>query len=55
MFYFAHQSGVFDEFSYEVIQFKEHNPKKHMYEAVEHVFEEFITKGLIQSDLYLFI
>jgi len=55
MYYFAHQSGVFNEFSYEIVEFKKNNPLKDMYEVVEYVFEEFVNNGMIQTDLHLFI
>ena len=55
MYYFAHLSGVFKEFSNEVTKLKIDNPKKHFSEIVQDVFEEFVNKGLIHSDLHLFI
>jgi hypothetical protein len=55
MYYFAHISGVFKEFSDEVNKFKKNNPKKVFSEVVENVFDDFIKEGLIQSDLHLFI
>ena len=55
MYYFAYLSGVFKEFSNEVTKLKSNNPKKHFSEVVQDVFEEFVNKGLIQSDLHLFI
>jgi hypothetical protein len=55
MYYFAHLSGVFKEFSNEVTKLKSDNPKKNFSEVVQDVFEEFVNKGLIQSDLHLFI
>ena len=55
MYHFAHISGVFKEFSNEVTKLKSDNPKKNFSEVVKDVFEEFVNKGLIQSDLHLFI
>lgn len=55
MYYFAHLSGVFNEFSNEVTRLKNDNPKKYFSDIVEDVFEEFVNEGLIQSDLHLFI
>ena len=46
MYYFAHLSGVFKEFSNEVTKLKIDNPKKHFSEVVQDVFEEFVNKGL---------
>jgi hypothetical protein len=55
MYYFAHISGVFQEFSNEVTKLKKNDPKKNLSEIVENVFDDFIKEGLIQSDLHLFI
>jgi hypothetical protein len=55
MYYFAHLSGVFSEFSNEVTRLKNNDAKRHFSDVVEDVFEEFVNKGLIQSDLHLFI
>ena len=55
MYYFAHISGVFTEFSNKITNVTNNNPKKDFYEVVEHVFDEFIKEDLIQSDLFLFI
>lgn len=55
MYYFAHQSGVFNEFLYEVVELRKNNPLKDMCEVVEYVFDEFVNNGLIQTDLHLFI
>lgn len=55
MYYFAHLSGVFREFSNEIIKIKNDNPKKNFIEVVEDVFEEFINEGLIQTEFNLFI
>ena len=55
MYYFSHLSGVFKEFSNEVTNLKSNNPKTHFSEVVQDVFEEFVNKGLIHSDLHLFI
>jgi len=55
MYYFAHISGVFKEFSNEVTKLRNNDLKKHFSEVVQDVFEEFVTEGLIQSDLHLFI
>jgi hypothetical protein len=55
MYYFAHLSGVFKEFSNEVTKLKSNDPKKNFSEVVQDVFEEFVNEGLIQSELHLFI
>jgi hypothetical protein len=55
MYYFAHISGVFKEFSNEVNKFRNNDPKKHFLEVVENVFDNFVNEGLIQNDLHLFI
>jgi hypothetical protein len=55
MYYFAHLSGVFKEFSNEVTKLKNNDPKKHFSEVVQNVFDEFVNEGLIQGDLHLFI
>jgi len=55
MYYFAHISGVFKEFSNEVTRIKNNDPKKNFSEVVQDVFDEFVNEGLIHSDLYLFI
>jgi len=55
MYYFAHLSGVFKEFSNEVTRLKSNDLKRHFSEVVQDVFEEFVNEGLIQSDLHLFI
>jgi hypothetical protein len=55
MYYFAHISGVFKEFSNEVTRIKNNGPKRDFSEVVEDVFNEFVTGGLIQTELYLFI
>jgi len=55
MYYFAHLSGVFKEFSDEVTKFRNNDPKKHFSEVVEDVFDNFVNEGLIQGDLNLFI
>jgi len=55
MYYFAHISGVFKEFSDEVTKLRNNDPKKHFSEVVEDVFKKFINEGLIQGDLHLFI
>jgi hypothetical protein len=55
MYYFAHISGVFKEFSNEVTRIKNNEPKRDFSEVVEDVFNEFVTGGLIQTELYLFI
>jgi hypothetical protein len=55
MYYFAHISGVFKEFSNEVTRIKENTPKRDFSEVVQDVFDEFVTEGLIHSDLHLFI
>jgi len=55
MYYFSHISGVFKEFSNEVIRIKNNDPKKNFSEVVQDVFDEFVKEGLIHSDLHLFI
>jgi hypothetical protein len=55
MYYFAHISGVFTEFSNEITKIKNNNNKINLSEVVQGVFDEFINRGLIQSDLHLFI
>jgi hypothetical protein len=55
MYYLSHISGVFSEFSNEVTKIKTNNPKRSFSEVVQDVFEKFVTDGLIQSDVYLFI
>jgi hypothetical protein len=55
MYYFAHLSGVFKEFSDEVTKLRNNDPKIHFSEVVQNVFEEFVNQGLIQGDLHLFI
>jgi hypothetical protein len=55
MYHFAHISGVFKEFSNEVTRIKTNDPKRNFSEVVQDVFDEFVTEGLIHSDLYLFI
>jgi hypothetical protein len=55
MYYFAHLSGVFKEFSNEVTKIRNNDPKKHFSEVVQNVFEEFVSEGLIHSDAHLFI
>jgi hypothetical protein len=55
MYYFAHLSGVFKEFSDEVTKFRNNDPKKLFSEVVEDVFDKFVNEGLIQGDLHLFI
>lgn len=55
MYYLSHISGVFSEFSNEVTKIKNNSPKRCFSEVVQDVFEEFVTEGLIQSDIYLFI
>jgi hypothetical protein len=55
MYYFAHLSGVFKEFSDEVTKLRNNDPKKHFSEVVEDVFDNFVNEGLIQNDLHLFI
>jgi hypothetical protein len=55
MYYFAHISGVFKEFSNEVTKIKNIDPKRNFYEVVESVFDEFVNEELIYSDVHLFI
>lgn len=55
MYYFAHISGVFKEFSNEVTRIKNSAPKREFSAVVEDVFDEFVREGLIQTELFLFI
>ena len=55
MYYFAHISGVFKEFSNEVTKIRNNDPKKHFSEVVEDVFDKFVNEGLIQGDLRMSI
>lgn len=55
MYYFAHISGVFREFSNEVTKIKNNDPKRDFLEVVEDVFNEFVNEGLIETELHLFI
>ena len=55
MYYFAHISGVFREFSNEVTKIRNNAPKRDFSEVVEDVFNEFVNEGLIETDLHLFI
>ena len=55
MYYFAHLSGVFKQFSNEVTRIKNITPKRTFSEVVEDVFNEFVNEGLIQTELHLFI
>lgn len=55
MYYLAHLSGVFTEFSTEVIKEKNENPKTNFSELVERVFQNFSEKGLIEDGVHLFI
>lgn len=55
MYYFAHISGVFREFSNEVNRIKNNTPEINFYEVVEDVFNEFVNEGLIETELHLFI
>jgi hypothetical protein len=55
MYYSAHISGVFTEFSDEIVKIKNNDPKRNFSEVVESVFDEFVKEDLIQSDLFLFI
>lgn len=55
MYYFAHISGVFREFSNEVTKIRNNAPKRDFSEVVEDVFNEFVNEGLIETELHLFI
>ena len=55
MYYFAHISGVFKEFSNEVTKIKNNDPKRNLSEVVQDVFDEFVNGGLIHLDTHLFI
>jgi hypothetical protein len=55
MYYFAHISGVFKEFSNEVTKIKNIDPKRNFCEVVESVFDEFVNEGLINTEVHLFI
>ena len=55
MYYFAHISGVFKQFSNEVTRIKNITPKRTFSEVVEDVLNKFVNEGLIQTELHLFI
>ena len=55
MYYFAHISGVFREFSNEVTKIINNATKRDFSEVVEDVFNEFVNEGLIETELHLFI
>ena len=55
MYYFAHISGVFTEFSNEVTKIKNNDPKRNLSEVVQDVFDEFVNGGLIHLDTHLYI
>ena len=56
MFYLAHTSGVFKQFSEEVTEAVKNNPSESFCTTTERVFDKFIKEDLIhQSDIYLFI
>ena len=55
MFYLSHISGVYKQFSEIVTETHKCSPEKSICEVTECVFEEFISEGLIDSDVYLFI
>lgn len=55
MYYFAHLSGVFTEFSLDVIEERNKNPKKSFSDNVQKVFEEYVEAGLIMDEFHLFI
>lgn len=55
MFYLSHISGVFKQFSDRVSETQKNNPQKKICEVTEYVFDEFINKGLIDSEAHLFI
>jgi len=55
MYFLAHVSGVFREFSEEVTRLRIEDPKKNFSEVVESVFEKFRRQGLIEDELHLFI
>jgi hypothetical protein len=55
MYYFAHLSGVFTEFSSEVIKEKNENPQTGLSELVQRVYDDFVGKGLIEDETHLFI
>ncbi|NBU82974.1 MAG: hypothetical protein EBS55_15150 [Flavobacteriaceae bacterium] len=55
MYFLAHVSGVFREFSEEVTRLRIEDPKKNFSEVVESVFEKFERQGLIEDELHLFI
>lgn len=55
MYYFAHLSGVFKEFSNEISRLKNNDIRIPLCEVVQNVFEEFVRKGLIQLKSHLFI
>ena len=55
MFYLAHTSGVFKQFSERVNETLKNNPSESICSITERVFDNFIKEGLIHSEFYLFI
>lgn len=55
MYYFAHLSGVFIEFTTEVIREKNEHPQTGLSELVQMVYEDFVERGLIEEESHLFI
>lgn len=55
MYYFAHLSGVFNEFSSKVTQERLGHPGINFIETVQKVFDDFVREGLIEEEFYLFI
>ena len=55
MYQLSHACGVFELFSKKVIETRNNNPSNTLCEVVEYVFNDFLKKDLIDSELYLFI
>ena len=55
MFYLAHISGVFSQFSKKIKESHIINPKKSICEITEDVFNDFTVDGLINDEIPLFI
>jgi hypothetical protein len=54
MYYFAHLSGVFSQFSEKITNAKKNTSNKSICEITEEVFDEFVKQGLIDTP-HLFI
>jgi hypothetical protein len=55
MYHLAYLSGVFSEFSSEIIIERSKDPKIGFSELVQRVFEDFVEIGLIEEETHLFI